>query len=39
MDETRTYSVLIVEDEQALRQMLLDVLHGAGFVNVIGENF
>lgn len=36
MDETRTYSVLIVEDEQALRQMLLDVLHGAGFVNVIG---
>lgn len=36
MDETRTYSVLIVEDEQGLRQMLLDILRGAGFLNVIG---
>ncbi|MBS5149871.1 MAG: response regulator transcription factor [Butyricicoccus pullicaecorum] len=36
MDQTRTYSVLVVEDEYDLRQMLLDVLHGAAFTNVIG---
>ncbi len=36
MDETRTYSVLIVEDAHDLRQMLLDILHQAGFSNLIG---
>ncbi len=36
MDETHTYSVLIVEDAPDLRQMLLDILHNAGFSTLFG---
>ena len=36
MEQIHTYSILVVEDEDALRQMLFDVLHEAAFTNVIG---
>lgn len=34
MDQTKNCTVLIVEDEAELRQMLLDILHEAGFQRV-----
>ena len=36
MEQIHTYSILVVEDEDALRQMLFDVLHEAAFTNIIG---
>ena len=36
MDSTKNCTVLIVEDEEELRQMLLDILHEAGFTQVYG---
>lgn len=36
MDQTRTCSVLVVEDERMLRQMLLEILQKAGFAELYG---
>ncbi len=36
MDQTKSCTVLIVEDEAELRQMLLDILHEVGFSHLIG---
>lgn len=36
MEKTRGCTVLIVEDEAELRQMLLDILHEAGFTRLFG---
>ena len=36
MDQTRTWSVLVVEDERMLRQMLLEILQKAGFAELYG---